>query len=345
MYLKIKNLSIRCLWKLIRNNYFSLLFLTIISSLNFQSHAAVLVEKTVAIVNNEPVLQSDLNQLEERLRKASMIDDLLLFDQTLDGLKKNREAQLQFLINEKILDSEVKRQNMTITMDRVDQEIRDIAKRNSMSKEELFKNIQMQGISIPDYQSFMKQRIERQSIVEQEVTSKIRLSDDDILAFYANESGKKISKTVEYTLAHIYFSPQKGGPTEALERAKKVLEQIKNGIPFNTLLNKATEEPNTAPNGLLGTFKSGEFSSDMEKAVRDLNVGDTSEVVRSRTGYHILKVMNKKLVTDPEFERTKDRYRGLLFEKVFKRQFKAWLDLKREDSNIKINTGHSSKAG
>jgi len=302
----------------------------------FYSYASVLVEKTVAIVNNEPILQSDLNQLDGRLQKASMIDDLLLFDQTTDSLRKNQAAQLQFLINEKIIDSEVKRHNLTITMDRVDQEIKDIAKRNNMNKDDLFKNIQMQGISIPDYQSFMKLRIERQSVVEQEVTSKIRLSDDDILAYYANESGRKISKIVEYTLSHIFFSPQKGSPNEALERAKKVLEQIKGGASYDTLLGKNTEEQNSS-NGFLGTFKSGEFSPEMEKAVRDLNVGEISEIVRSRTGFHIIKVTNKKLVTDPEFEKTKEKYRGLLFEKVFKRQFKAWLDLKREESTIKIN--------
>ena len=38
-----------------------------------------------------------------------------------------------------------------------------------------------------------------------------------------------------------------------------------------------------------------------------------------------------------DFEKAKEKYRGILFEKVFKRQFKAWLDLKREESTIKLN--------
>lgn len=335
MYSKINNLSTQCLLRLEKNSsFFIFISLLLISIFSF---AGSLIEKTVAIVNNEAILLSDLEQLENRLLKSSMIDDLLLFDQSTDSLRKNHSAQLQFLINEKIIDVEVKRHNLAVTMDRVDQEIKEIAKRNNMSKEDLFKNIQMQGISIPDYQSFMKQRIERQSVVEQEVTSKIRLSDDDILAFYSNEAGRKISKIVEYSLSHIFFSPQKGSPSEALDRAKKVLDQIKNGSSFDSLLNKYTEESNPSPNGFLGVFKSGEFSPDMEKAVRDLNIGESSEIVKSRSGYHIIKVTNKKMIVDPEFEKSKDKYRSLLFEKVFKRQFKAWLDLKREESNIKIN--------
>jgi peptidyl-prolyl cis-trans isomerase SurA len=296
-----------------------------------------LVEKTVAIVNNEPILLSDLKQLEGRLSKSGMIDDLLLFDSTPDSLKKNTSAQLQFLINERIIDSEVKRQNLTVTMDRVDQEIREIAKRNGINKESLINTLQSQGINIADYQDFMKQRIERQSVVEQEITSKIRLSDEDVLAFYTNESGKRFKKINEYTLAHIFFSPVKGGEQEALARAERTLALLREGTSFDKLLSKTTEEEGASPNGLLGTFKSGEFSEDMEKAVRDLNVGDFSKIVKSRTGYHIIKLLAKKLVTDPEFEKSKDKYRGLLFEKVFKRQFKAWLDLKRDEASIKMN--------
>jgi peptidyl-prolyl cis-trans isomerase SurA len=222
-------------------------------------------------------------------------------------------------------------------MDRVDMEIREIAKRNNMSKDDLIRTIQSQGINIADYQAFMKQRIERQSVVEQEVTSKIRLSDEDILAFYTSDSKKTFTKINEYTLSHIFFSPEKGGPQEALSRAQEVLSQIRGSKSFDSLLTKVTEETSPSSNGFLGTFKSGEFSPDMEKAVRDLNIGEVSEIVRSRTGFHIIKLVGKKLVADPEFEKNKEKSRGLLFEKVFKRQFKAWIDLKREEASIKIN--------
>lgn len=296
-----------------------------------------LVEKTVALVNNEPILLSDVKQLERRLSKASMIDDLLLFDTPVEALKKDKKAQLQFLINERIVDSEVKRNNLTVTMDRVDQEIREIAKRNNISKEDLLKTIQSQGIGVSDYQSFMKQRIERQSIVEQEITSKIRLSDEDVLAYYSGQTGKKFNKISEYTISHIFFSPQKGGGEQALARANSVLAQIRGGTPFETLLPKVTEETSPSSNGLLGTFRSGEFSPEMERAVKDLNVGEVSEVVKSRTGFHILKLTQKKLIADPEFEKNKEKYRAMLFEKVFKRQLKNWIDLKREEASISLN--------
>jgi peptidyl-prolyl cis-trans isomerase SurA len=315
----------------------ALLVLIITTHLPTNCFADELVEKTVALVNNEPILLSDIKQLERRLSKSSMIDDLLLFDLPIESLKKDKKAQLQFLINERIVDSEVKRNNLGVTMDRVDQEIREIAKRNNISKEDLLKTLQTQGINSSDYQSFMKQRIERQSIVEQEITSKIRLSDEDVLAFYSGQTGKKFNKINEYSISHIFFNPQKGGAEQAYSRAKGVLEQIKSGTSFEKALSKSTEETSPAAGGMLGTFKSGEFSVEMEKAVKDLNIGEVSDVVKSRSGFHILKLVQKKLIADPDFEKNKEKYRALLFEKVFKRQLKAWIDLKREEASITLN--------
>ena len=133
------------------------------------------------------------------------------------------------------------------------------------------------------------------------------------------------------------FDPQKNSPKEAVEKAKVILLQIRNGKSFDSLLFNSTDENPPSENGLLGTFKSGEFSPELEAAVKDLNIGEISEVVKSRNGFHILKLINKKDISDPEFEKLKEKYRGQLFERVFKRQFKAWLDLKRDESSIKIN--------
>ena len=66
-------------------------------------HAEV-VEKTVAIVNTELVLESDFRVLESRIGKPGMVDESLLFDKPASSLKGNRKAQLDYLIDEKLLE-------------------------------------------------------------------------------------------------------------------------------------------------------------------------------------------------------------------------------------------------
>ncbi len=82
----------------------------------------------------------------------------------------------------------------------------------------------------------------------------------------------------------------------------------------------------------LGTFKSGEFLPEIESAISNLKVGETTPVVKSRMGYHIVKLTGKKLTTDPKFEKAKEAIKARLLETSFKRQLKTSLQIKRDES-------------
>jgi peptidyl-prolyl cis-trans isomerase SurA len=298
---------------------------------------AEMIEKIVAVVNNEIITLTDINKFNIKLQKGGMIDDLLLFDHTTDELKNNRRLQLDFLINEKVVDSEVKRLNLSVTIERVEQEIREIAKRNNVSRNEMLEALKGQGVSVADYQDFIKKRIERQSLIEGEISSKIRITDEDILGEYLRSTPQADKSSFEYTVAHILFLPSKGGQEAALQRANKVLEKLKAGESFEVLAQQYSEDPGLSSGGLLGKFKSGEFSKELEDAVQGLKPGETSSIVRSRAGFHIVKLLNKTLITDPNFEAAKEKIRAQLFEKAFKQQLALWLQQKKEEAFLKIN--------
>ena len=298
----------------------------------------VVVDKVVAVVNSEIVTESDLRDFSKKLSQNGMIDDLLLFGQKQEGLKSSRKDQLSYLINERILESEIKRLNLSVTVERVEQEIRDIAKRNHASRSELLEAIKNQGVSVSTYQDFIKSRVERQSLIEAEVSSKIRVSDEDVLAQYQRAHPEGGSGSFEYTLAHIVFNPKKGGAEKAAERAIPALQKLKAGEKFEVVAEQYSEDPNFASGGLLGTFKNGEFSKDLEVAVQNLSVGQNTGLVRSKQTFHIVKVLAKKVISDPAFEKAKEVLRGELFEKSCQKNFKSWLDGKREEAFVRINS-------
>lgn len=299
-------------------------------------HAEV-VEKTVAIVNNSLVLESDFKDLEKRITKPGLVDDSLLFDKSASSLKGNRKAQLDYLINEKILQSEVKRLNLSVTSDRVDSEIKDMAKRNNVSEAELLNIIKGQGISPEDYKAFLKESIEKRSLMDSEIISKLRISDEDALNEYLKTNPDNRPSIDEFSVAHIFFNPKKGGAEAAIKRADMVQGKLRSGENFENLAQQYSEDPNFSAGGNLGTFKSGEFLTEIETAISNLKVGETTPVVKSRMGYHIVKLTGKKLTTDPKFEKAKEPIKARLLEASFKRQLKTWLDSKREESFIRIN--------
>lgn len=321
--------------------FFWLFFLVLISCRVFGGF--VLAEKTLAIVNSEIVLLSDLTSLREKTKTPTLIDESLIPESTsdklskLEPLKSNREVQIRYLINEEIVDSEIKRLNLTVTMDRADLEIKDIAKRNGVSYEELLRAVKSEGISTADYQNFIKTRIERQNLIESEIVSKIRITDEEALSEYlrANKEGKALG--VEYSLAHIFFNPKKGGSEAALLRAKNVLDKLTGGEAFELLAEQNSEDKNFASGGLWGSFKSGELLPEMETALQSRKVGEYTGPLQSKAGYHIVKILEKKVVSDSGFEKEKDRIKSRLLEANMKRQFKIWLQSRYEEASIRIN--------
>lgn len=315
---------------------FSILLLTSLLSVSALG-AREKVEGIVAIVNTEIVTESDVRSFARKVDSETIIDDLLLLGAPHQSLKGSRKAQLDYLINEKLLESEIKRLNLSVTVERVEQELREIAKKNGISRADLNNAIKAQGMNFSDYQDFVKGRIERQSLIEQEITSKIRVSDEEVLAEYTRIHADSGSGIYEYTVAHILFNPRKGGAPAAEERAKAVLKKLKDGQTFETLAEQNSEDPGFANGGLLGTFKAGEFSPEMENAVARLSPGETTDIVRSKGGLHILKLLSKRVVSDPRFDREKEKIRNQLFEKAFTKQLRNWIELKKEDSFIRIN--------
>jgi peptidyl-prolyl cis-trans isomerase SurA len=298
---------------------------------------AEVVEQIVAVVNTEAILESDFRILKEQAKNPFMLYKYLIPGNSSLLERGDRKASMDYLIGEKILDSEIKRLNLVVTSEKVDQEIRDIAKRARISVDDLYAQIRLEGLSKSEYQSMMKSNIERQSLLEQEIVSKIRISDEDALAEYMRRRSDAKIVVNEFSVAHIFFNPKKGSPDEALGRAQETLQRLNSGGNFEALAEQFSEDPNFTAGGLLGTFKAGEFLKEIEEAIAPLSPGQTSRIVRSRIGFHIVKLLAKKMAPDPRFQREKDAIKARLMDAAIQRQFKIWLQTKRADSFVRIN--------
>jgi peptidyl-prolyl cis-trans isomerase SurA len=299
--------------------------------------AQTTVERIVAIVNDEIITMTDMNRFADRLRTGGLTDDLLIPDEaTKEAVLNDRSKLLDKMIDEKVIDSEVKRQNLSVPIERVEQEIRSIAKRNNVSREELKAALQERGVAFSDYQDFIKTGLERQGLIEKAITSRIKISEDDVLAAYAQAHGPS-GEAFEYSLSHIYFSSGKGGASAAKARAEKTLTKLREGANFEKLAADESEDPGFEPGGVLGNFKTGELQKDLETVVQKLGAGEFSDVLPTRGGYHIVKVTKKRMIADPRSEKARERIRAQLYEKAYKRQLQGWLEQLRQEAFIRIN--------
>ncbi len=320
------------------NFYLSLILaLSISLGLPETGSAKEVVNKIIAIVNSEPILQSELNNFPKRLKQEGGIDDSLVLDEApLSSLKTDFKKQLDYLIREKMIQSEVKKLNLSVSDDRVSAEMTTLATRSRMTKTQLNELLKKQGYSVSEYRDNLKNRLERQAFYEAEVISKLRITDEDAYNEFRLKNPNYIPSLNEYTIAQILIPSKKIGEAAAMEKAILMKKRMGGQESFESVANTYNDGSGAAKDGVLGTFKAGEFNREIEAEIVRLSEGEVSQPIKTKQGVHIVKVLNKKNSQDPQFLKIKDQIKSYLVEKNFKRQLKNWFESKKQDSYIKI---------
>lgn len=298
--------------------------------------AKEVVDKVVATINNEIILLSDLKNMQNRVKKQGSIDETLLLGESPENIKTDKKSQLAFLIREKLVASEIKRLGMSASDEQINSEFALMAKKNQMKPEEFEKFLGTQGFKPEEYKEILKARSERQTFFEKEIVSKLRITDEDAYGVFQTKFPNYKPRVGEFKIAQIFFTNKKGGGTAALARASSALKRLNSGESFEALANQIDETPGSNKDGVLGVFKSGEFLPDIEKAIGDLSVNESSGILRGPDGFHIVKLLDKKTVVDPNFLKAKESIKASLVQQNFERQLKNWFELKKLEANIKI---------
>jgi len=297
--------------------------------------SADVVERVLAIVNNKPITLTEFNDFKQRLQSEGLLDEALLKLRSPQKILSSRKATLNHLIDEKLLDHAVEAQNLSVPFERVEKEIRSIAQQNGITRKQLKQALAERGVKFSEYQDFIKTSLERKSLIEKEITSKIKISEDDISSYYISTHGAGDADAFEYTLSHIFFKKNDHN-AEKKQKAHSVLKKLTTK-PFEEMAEKFSEDPNYSQGGLLGTFKDGEMVPALEQAVAPLEKGEITGVVETQSGFHIIKVLNKKLIENPKIKKQKQQIRQRLLARAFKNQLERWLEEKRQDAFIRIN--------
>lgn len=297
--------------------------------------AKEVVDKVVATINSEIVLLSDVKNMQSRVKKQGSIDETLLLGEDPEIIKTDKKAQLAFLIREKLVESEIKRLGMSASDEQINGEFAQVAKKNQLRPEEFEKFLATQGLKPEEYKVILKTRFERQTFFEKEIVSKLRITDEDAYGVFQTKYPNYRPRVGEFKIAQIFFTNKKGGSAGSLDRATSALRRLNAGESFESLANQLDETPGSNKDGVLGVFKSGEFLPDIERAIGDLAVNSASGILRGPDGYHIVKLLDKKTVVDPNFLKVKESIKASLVQQNFERQLKNWFELKKLEASIK----------
>ena len=147
------------------------------------------------------------------------------------------------------------------------------------------------------------------------LTSRVAVTDRDIEAYYQGHRDE-FKQEEEACASHILIKvkqadAKEGHPDEEAKNiAQGLLGQVKAGKDFAELAKKSSEDQGSAvQGGSLGCFGRGRMVPDFENAAFSLGAGETSDLVKSPFGYHIIRVTERKEETFTPLAQVKERIR------------------------------------
>jgi peptidyl-prolyl cis-trans isomerase SurA len=299
--------------------------------------AAQVLDGIAAVVNEEIITISDVHdtmalEAEQLRRQYSNV--------TLqDKLHELYQRTLQPLIDMELQLERARKLNLSVSDEEVTYHVNKLKEQNQITDEQLQQMLQSRGLTLDAYREQVRRGLLVSKVVNHEVRSRLVIVDKELEEAYRQQQ-ERYRIAGEVTVSHILFliPAHATAEQEAQVQAKAaaVLQQLRHGGNFAALAKQYSEGPSADQSGLLGTFRTGELLPGFEEAVAKLQPGEISDPVRTRVGWHIIRVENKKAGDYKSFEAVKEEIREALLRKKTEQKYQEWLETLRQQAYITI---------
>jgi peptidyl-prolyl cis-trans isomerase SurA len=251
-----------------------------------------LADAIVAVVNNEVITRHELDERLRRVERTMRAQGIGLppaaeFErQVLESMIVDR-AQLQ-------LARELGIRADDATLDRA---VASIAERNGLTPAAFRTQIEREGMSFARFRDDLRDEIMMQRLREREVGNKLQVADSEIENYLAADA-KAAASEQEFNVAHILVrTPENASAEEIAERRKRaeaVLGQLQGGADFARLAATYSDAPDALSGGDLGWRTADRLPQLFLNTVQSLQNGQASTLLRSASGFHILKLNGRR---------------------------------------------------
>ena len=247
------------------------------------------LDRIVAVVNDDPILQSQLDQAVQTIQQqyASHPDQL----PPIDVL---RRQVLDRLILMRLQVQKAEDDNIGISDADVDQAVAQVAQQNHMTPDQLRAAVEQNGSSFAAFRDQLADQLMAQKLHDQVVHDQVTVTDSEITNLLNSPS----YKAGEVHLAHIQISIPSGASAADIQaaenKAKQALDAIHKGMDFHAAAIRYSDAPDALDGGDLGWRRMDEIPPAFADVIGSMKPGDVSSALRGPTGFHIIKLIAQR---------------------------------------------------
>jgi len=299
-------------------------FLCAISAAMAPLTFSAVVDKIVVVVNNEIITQREIDVVLAPL--YAQYRTMYQGEELIRRLEEARESILKQLIEDRLILSEAKKQNITVEDKDVDARIDDIKKKVG-SEKDLENILNEQNLTINELRARYKEKIMIRKLIDQKVGARIIITPLEVKNYY-NAHKEEFLLPEELHLKQILIKIKKaeGGQADALKVMREIMKRIKEGCGFDALAKEYSEGPNASEGGSMGYVKKGDLMPQIEEIVFNLGDEEVSGIIQSELGYHIFKVGDRRPRRMREFPEMRQDIEEYLYREKANQKLRGWID-------------------
>ena len=298
---------------------------------------ATIIDRIVAIVNGEIITLSELERYRSKLREGSEATGNP-WEKRAKVLESRREI-LDRLIEEKLVDQQCKKWAIKVSERDIDMAIEDVKRLNAITDEQLKMALMADGLSWEDYRQQLREEIKRAKLVSRIIRQEFTVDQEGLKKFYI-EHIERFKEPDQIRASHILIRiPQDADDllVEALRhKCETISERLRRGEDFGELALLYSGDASAKSGGDLGFFKKGELLPEFERCTFNLQTGQLSSIVRTKIGFHIIKVTGRKEGSVIPYEEVKEKVKNQYIEEESSRLYEAWLKKVKAESFIEV---------
>ncbi|GAA6134098.1 peptidylprolyl isomerase [Oceaniserpentilla sp. 4NH20-0058] len=262
------------------------------------------LDRITAVVDDDIIMQSELdarvNVIKNQRKGMRLPPDLVLQNQVLERL-----------IIESIQLQMAERSGIRISDQQLNQIIATIAKQNGLSIKQFQQALAKDGVNYAE----ARNQIRRERIISEvqryRVGNTVQISEQDIDSFLNSARGQTATSE-EFRIGHILIQVPSQAKNSELNKAKKtaqgLVKTLRNGGNFEQIAIANSDGRNALKGGDLGWRKEAELPSLFADIAPTLKKGGISDPIRSASGFHIIKVTDKRGGNEQIVRQTKARH-------------------------------------
>lgn len=306
------------------------------------------VEEIVARVNNEIITLSDYQKAQAQLHEEVEHDCKGCPPDRMETMYADRQKNLlRDEIDQQLLVQRAKDMGISVEADVIKQ-LDSVRQQNNLaSMEELQKAVEAQGLSWDEYKTSIRNNLLTQEVIRKDAGARVDIGHDDVKKFY-DEHQQEFVKPESVLLADIFLSTDGKTPEEVAaiqKKANDLAARMKKGEDFAELAKRNSEGPTAKSGGDLGMFERGQLSKQIEDTVFSMKKSDISDVIQTKTGFEIIKVLDHYQAGLQPIEKVEGEIMNHIYAERMSTMFRGYLAELREQSYVIVKPGYLDTAG